>query len=63
MTQLLKKADVLKMLNCSKSTLYSLMESDSFPPPIKLRRDNRWYPGEVAEWLEEKATGRGGRPS
>ena len=58
MTQLLKKADVLKKLNCSKSTLYKLMSSDSFPPPIKLGRDNRWMEREVLEWLENKANGR-----
>ena len=59
MTQLLTKAEVLKRLSCSKSTLYVLMARDSFPIPIKLGRDNRWYEAEVTEWLEQKATGRG----
>ena len=59
--QLLKKAEVLARLSCSKSTLYVLMSQEGFPPPIKLgRRDNRWLEGEVTAWLEGKANGRGG---
>ena len=57
-TELLTRHEVLDMLKCSRSSLYSWMESAAFPKPIKLGSANRWVEGEIEEWvaLQPRAT-------
>ena len=53
-TDLLSREEVLEMLKCSRSTLYSLMAA-GFPKPFKLsRRVNRWRRCEIEEWLDQR---------
>ena len=53
-TELLSREEVLAMLKCSRSTLYSLMAA-GFPKPFKLsRRVNRWRRCEIEDWLDKR---------
>ena len=54
MTDLLPPEEVLEILKCSRSTLYSLM-AKGFPKPIKLSsRKNRWRRCEIEEWIDQR---------
>lgn len=53
-TELLSPEEVLEMLKCSRSTLYSLMAA-GFPKPLKLSsRKNRWRRCEIEDWLNQR---------
>ena len=53
--KLLKLAEVTRMLNISRSSLYKWMEEGSFPRPIKLGITAcRWHRQDVETWLDTR---------
>jgi prophage regulatory protein len=52
---LLKRADILGLLDIDPATLWRWRKSGNFPAPIKLTRGNlRWRKKDVTEWLESR---------
>jgi prophage regulatory protein len=49
---LIKLPEVCRQSGISKSTIYDLISSASFPLPIKLGRYSRWSQTEVQLWIE-----------
>lgn len=59
--QVLNAKDVLNVLRCSRSTLYKLLGSPTFPKPFKLgERQNAWLRHEVEAWIMSQAANRCG---
>ena len=54
-TLILRLPDVKKRTGLSRSTIYSRVEKQSFPPPISLGgRAVGWIEAEINEWLERR---------
>ena len=54
-SDLLKRADVLGLLDIDPATLWRWRKSGNFPAPIKLTRGNlRWRKKDVTAWLESR---------
>ena len=58
---LLTRDEVLALLKCARSTLYTLMETRRFPRPLKIATANRWLRIEVDAWLDRQAQQRRGQ--
>ena len=57
---LLRVPEVLAAAGVSRSTLYEMMESGSFPKPVKPNYDRavRWLASEVADWQKARIAAR-----
>lgn len=55
---LIKLPEVIRQVGFSKSTIYELIASDSFPAPTKLGRFSRWSQNEVQAWIEAQKAAR-----
>ena len=58
--ELLKLAEVVKLVQLTESTIYRLMRSGDFPCGIKIgKRNVRWRKAELIDWLASRprATG------
>jgi predicted DNA-binding transcriptional regulator AlpA len=54
-TGILSQAQVLQRIPVSRTTLYRMVASGQFPPPVKLSsRQNSWAEPVVQAWLDEK---------
>lgn len=55
---ILRRAEVLKKVGLSKTTLQSLMDAGEFPKPVKLcgpdARAVGWVDAEVQSWIDQK---------
>ena len=52
---LLKRADILGLLDIDPATLWRWRKSGNFPSPIKLTRGNlRWRKKDVTAWLDSR---------
>lgn len=47
-------ADVMGVLNLSRSTILRMIQAGAFPQPTKLGRLNVWTEKEVSDWLESR---------
>jgi len=52
--QLLRRAEVLERIKCSKSKLYEDILESKFPAPIKQGRNSYWVAEEVANWIDSR---------
>lgn len=58
---LLRRADVLRLLDVDPSTLWRWRKAGVFPSPIKLTSGNlRWRKKDVDAWLESRCVPEGG---
>lgn len=59
---IMRRAEVLKKVGLSKTTLQSLMDAGEFPKPVKLGgQDARavgWVDTEVDAWIDQKISDR-----
>ena len=61
MEKVLRLPDVISTVGLSRSSLYTMIQSGHFPPPIKLSsRASGWLESDIQRWIEEK---KGGTPS
>ena len=59
MTQdtLLRLSQVEEAAGLKKSTIYSMMERNEFPRPVRIgSRTVRWRSSDLAEWIAERET-------
>ena len=62
--QLLKRHDVEKRCQISRSAIYRLMRTGQFPEPIRIGpRAVRWPESEIEAWLESRPRATGDRPA
>ncbi|MDP5137930.1 AlpA family phage regulatory protein [Rheinheimera baltica] len=55
MTTIVKLPEMLEMIKCSKSKVYSEIKKGHFPKPIKLGdRAVAWVLEDVREWLDQR---------
>ena len=53
--QLMRIDDVLKVIDVSRTTLYSLLREGDFPPPVRVSKRNvRWRQEDVQQWLDSR---------
>lgn len=52
MVELLTIEDVAERLRVSVDTVRWLRQEGRFPPAMRVGRHLRWYPEDVADWLE-----------
>ena len=53
--RLLRRQEVLDLVQFSLTTLYRLMANGDFPRPVKLgARAVAWWEDEVLEWMEQR---------
>ncbi|MCA9319405.1 MAG: helix-turn-helix domain-containing protein [Planctomycetes bacterium] len=50
---LLTSEDLTRLLQVSKTTLYSLRQRAGFPAPVKIGRSIRWPRHSVEDWIRE----------
>lgn len=56
---ILRKKQVLAMVNLSASTVYSMQKAGAFPQPLKLsQRAMGWLTSDIESWLATKAAER-----
>lgn len=55
---LIRLPEVCRQVGISKSTIYELINEESFPQPIKLGRYSRWSQDEVQAWVEQQKAAR-----
>ena len=61
--QLLKRHDVEKRCQISRSAIYRLMRTGQFPEPIRIGpRAVRWPESEIEAWLASRPRATGERP-
>ena len=61
--QLLKRCDVEKRCQISRSAIYRLMRIGQFPEPIRIGpRSVRWPVSEIEAWLKSRPRATGDRP-
>ena len=54
-SRLLKKADLQKLLNISRSTLYRWIKRGEFPPPAFIQAGKgNWHFKDYVRWLERR---------
>lgn len=51
--RLLKMQEVVHMVGMGKTSIYTLINEDGFPQPIKLRAATVWVESEVVGWIEK----------
>lgn len=57
--ELLKLEEVENLVTFKRSSIYTKIEDEGFPEPIKLGAASRWNKREVLLWIEEQAAKRG----
>ena len=55
---LIRLDQVVQYLDISKSKVYSMMQANEFPHPIRIGIATRWLKAEVEEWLVKQAASR-----
>jgi len=51
----LKLKEVIQMTGISKTTIYRLMETSSFPAQYQITENMvRWKEGDISEWMQQK---------
>jgi|AntDeeMinimDraft_4_1070355.scaffolds.fasta_scaffold00746_7 prophage regulatory protein len=55
MSNLIRKKTVLQRCAMSNSTLYRMIESGDFPPPVQVsKRSVAWVEHEIDEWIQQR---------
>lgn len=53
----LRLPTVIKLVALGRSTIYSMIQRNAFPRPVKLsRRAVGWHQRDIDAWLESRAT-------
>ena len=53
--QIIRLPDVISLTKLSRSSVYALIKSGSFPPPIKLsQRAIGWRQDAITNWLDSR---------
>jgi prophage regulatory protein len=59
--KLLRRPDVEAMTGLRRSSIYEMMQENTFPKPVQLnKRMVGWVESEIEDWLEEKIADRDG---
>lgn len=59
--QMLRIADVCKLVSLSKTTIYDRLARGKFPRPVRFTRTlNLWVLSEVEAWVDEQIAARDG---
>ena len=56
--RLLTIEQVMRELHIGRTTVYTLINSGSFPRPVKIGKGSRWLRDELDEWVEAQAAAR-----
>jgi len=59
--QILRLPDVKNICSLSRSRIYGLIATGSFPKQIKIGRSSGWLRSEISGWMSEKIAERDGQ--
>jgi len=62
MTKIVKLPEVMALTSLSRSSIYSFISKNDFPPQIRLgERSVGWMVSEIENWIEKRAENRGAK--
>ena len=51
MTLLLSRSQVCEVVNLRPTSIYSAMENEGFPQPLKIGKAARWVRSDIEQWI------------